>query len=1040
MDWTPLINVSLRLDPLARRLAEIEQVEWWLDLEAGEALAQCDAVAVDPEATRRLAQACLLVADALLRDVAGGETRPGTERIAALDADYRSGAIAEDKRRLWERRSSALVLRARLLEAASTEEAPANFDGAALVAEALAIDEEGREAENASSPYLAPPPEDLAGAEARLARYRGLIEKAAPNPSLVENLCVRAGVAAYRLGVGWRKSRDFEPAIARFEESAAWYERGGEIEQAAESWRAAEYLRHAAAHDIDGASAEELRRALDGALAPVERARALARLSQLATAANAPFDAAELVERAASQLVLAGFADPESEGIEVATARWIAGVGKSFTEGGGRPEQTIADIGKLWADIVGARHGRAIATDPARADRLERLIDALGETIIDGLGRLAAAHDAVAGKLARYLPNLERAPPRGPPDDGFARATHEISNRLYEIQVGANEAEEAKDSAGLKALLARTEVCLADARRLGDPFAVAHALFIRAYIHDFMDTTDLAIASAEEGEAALLGGAPASPDLLLDHAPFGLLLDLREMRVGGLLRRGDDEARLMLARETVAMLEARRRNFSDPLQQAAFLSGRTFFYEMYAHAAFRLKRWDDLVAAMDLAKARIAAPDADAAGASRLGEIESRLAEAKKTRDGAANGSEERQTASSEIRLLIQARAIAKRAATPASAVSAQLLQAALAPEEATIGWLWASRDVLIVVAIRPDDVRADHIVLTQAVLLDLEAYVALLGAASADSADLEAIATRLVSAMFPESIRQFVAGARRLTLSPHRALHLLPFHALRWDEGGFLIQRAAISYAPNFGCLLVPNPKEPPSVAGGVLAIGVDHYACPGENWPDLRLAQEEAEAVGAIWRANGLPGEEFVAERATVANFENLRERLATCRCLHIAAHGVSVFAPEARNDPYASRLVLRDGSVDALQIGQLRLRADLVVLSACHAGQRALEAPGLEQLPGDDMFGLPAAFFEAGARAAIGALWPVHDAVAKRMMAAFHLKFATGAPADIALQQAMTAELRRVRGRVFLWAPFFLIRVRREIAPRSADPGET
>ncbi len=595
----------------------------------------------------------------------------------------------------------------------------------------------------------------------------------------------------------------------------------------------------------------------------------------------------------------------------------------------------------------------------------------------------------------------------------------------------ANDAHSADDTVALRASLGRAEACFSEARRLGDPFTIALACFIRAYVHDFMDATDLAIASAIEGEAILLGDAPGSPERPLERNLFALLLDLRGVRITALLRRGEDEARLSLARDCVELLEARRRHVADPLQQAAFLSGRTFFYEMNAHAAFRLERWDDLIAAMELMKAHYNATRGTAPAANSDGdEIEMRLAEATRIRARAAKGSHAWKAASAEIRLLINARAIERRTTTTAPEVSVQSLQAALAVDEAAISWVWVSRDVLIVVAIRQQGICVDRVALTIEEVEMFDTYVTLVSAKRPDRSALEASATRLVSATFPETIKRFVADARRLTLSPHRALHLLPFHALQWNDGTFLIERAAISYAPNFRSLLTPSDMAVPETDGGVVAIGVDHYVVAGEHWPDLRLAEAEAEAVAAIWRRDGRPGEALVADRATVSGFDRLQGRLADCRHLHIATHGVSIFAPEAENDAYASRLVLRDGSLSALRIGQLRLSADLVVLSGCNTGQRTLKGRGLEQLPGDDMFGLQAAFFEAGAKAVISALWPVYDAVAKRLMTELHTKLAAGIATDVALQAAVVAELRRAetRRRIFVWAPFFLNRVQR------------
>ncbi|MFL6417401.1 MAG: CHAT domain-containing protein, partial [Bryobacteraceae bacterium] len=62
-----------------------------------------------------------------------------------------------------------------------------------------------------------------------------------------------------------------------------------------------------------------------------------------------------------------------------------------------------------------------------------------------------------------------------------------------------------------------------------------------------------------------------------------------------------------------------------------------------------------------------------------------------------------------------------------------------------------------------------------------------------------------------------------------------------------------------------------------------------------------------------------------------DTIREggELSKFRCVHFGTHGTSVF--EMPNQPLDSSLQLRDGRLDAMDISNLRLNADLVVLSA-------------------------------------------------------------------------------------------------------------
>ena len=76
--------------------------------------------------------------------------------------------------------------------------------------------------------------------------------------------------------------------------------------------------------------------------------------------------------------------------------------------------------------------------------------------------------------------------------------------------------------------------------------------------------------------------------------------------------------------------------------------------------------------------------------------------------------------------------------------------------------------------------------------------------------------------------------------------------------------------------------------------------------------------------------------------------------------------------------------------LDLLDLRLPAEVVVLATatCHSAQRAIAGRGLEQLPGDDLFGLPAML--PGRRPSpAGALWRVDDSAASTIVSEFHLR---------------------------------------------------
>jgi CHAT domain-containing protein len=293
----------------------------------------------------------------------------------------------------------------------------------------------------------------------------------------------------------------------------------------------------------------------------------------------------------------------------------------------------------------------------------------------------------------------------------------------------------------------------------------------------------------------------------------------------------------------------------------------------------------------------------------------------------------------------------------------------------------------------------------------------------------MEANVQPVAEAILPPATRAFIAPAKRLIFSPHRALHLVPLHAARFD-GRFLIEHAAIRYIPNLGSLLLPWHGTDD---GTVASIGINNF---GRGLRPLKTAEAEAQAVAEAWAGKAVTTA-LIGPAATRAAFTGLD--LAACRCLHLATHGQSVYSTALQGDPFASRLCFADGDLEAMSLAELPLRAALVVMSACHSGQRALALPGGRELPGDDLFGLQATLFQAGVRSVIGALWTVDDASAPKILPALHRGLASGAPPEQALQAAVCAYLNApgAKRAIYFWAPLFMSSIGRL---QRSSPGAT
>jgi CHAT domain-containing protein len=110
--------------------------------------------------------------------------------------------------------------------------------------------------------------------------------------------------------------------------------------------------------------------------------------------------------------------------------------------------------------------------------------------------------------------------------------------------------------------------------------------------------------------------------------------------------------------------------------------------------------------------------------------------------------------------------------------------------------------------------------------------------------------------------------------------------------------------------------------------------------------------------------------------------------------------------------------DGLLQAREITQLSLAADLVTLSACDTAAGKLEGE-------EGINGLAEAFLLAGAKSVVGALWNVDDSATEALMKDFYRHLASGEDKAFALRQAKLDYLERLGDRPpIFWAAFTLV----------------
>lgn len=183
----------------------------------------------------------------------------------------------------------------------------------------------------------------------------------------------------------------------------------------------------------------------------------------------------------------------------------------------------------------------------------------------------------------------------------------------------------------------------------------------------------------------------------------------------------------------------------------------------------------------------------------------------------------------------------------------------------------------------------------------------------------------------------------------------------------------------------------------------------------------QNEAESIARLF-----PAEQADVFQGTQATEENAKAagRLAKYRILHFAAHGLinqhrprfsGIVLTLPRNSRQAANAV-EDGILQAYEIFNLKLNADLVVLSACETGLG-------KEVNGEGMMSLIRAFIYAGTPSVAASLWNVDDEKSADLMIRFYTHLQSGKSKAEALRQAQL-EMIQKSGAPYFWAPFVLV----------------
>lgn len=273
------------------------------------------------------------------------------------------------------------------------------------------------------------------------------------------------------------------------------------------------------------------------------------------------------------------------------------------------------------------------------------------------------------------------------------------------------------------------------------------------------------------------------------------------------------------------------------------------------------------------------------------------------------------------------------------------------------------------------------------------------------------------------EPVAKELKDVRTVCIVPDGFLWTLPFQALTTNRGNYLVEEYALYYAPSFSVLHEMNDRARQAINNGSL-IAFGNPVIGGDeklNQDLCPLPEAETEVAEVAATVPSKLKKVLVGREADEKSFKALAPHYAT---IHLATHGVL-----DNRDPLYSHLLLtkidddieNDGSLEAREIMNMRLNADLAVLSACETGNGRIS-------PGEGVIGMSWVFFVAGTRSMVVSHWRVNSASTSQLMKNFYEALARrrdrGNKSE-ALREASTRLLKDPRYRhPFYWCGFVLV----------------
>jgi CHAT domain-containing protein len=315
----------------------------------------------------------------------------------------------------------------------------------------------------------------------------------------------------------------------------------------------------------------------------------------------------------------------------------------------------------------------------------------------------------------------------------------------------------------------------------------------------------------------------------------------------------------------------------------------------------------------------------------------------------------------------------------------------------------------------------------------------------------------RALDQLVVQPLRGKLGGVSRLLVSPDDELNLVPFAALKDEQGKYLLEHYEVDYLTSGRDLLrlaaLQNARSTPVVLGNPDfdsgATAATPPADAGQRSGDLARArftplpgtEQEVKAINEILGNARL----FTGTGASKSVLQNLQAPLV----LHVATHGffleeqkpkatgsgvrgleldlggdAPLVPPTAENPLIRSGLAVSgandkttvNGILTALEASNIDLDGTrLVVLSACETAVGQVEM-------GEGVYGLRRALLVAGSQTQVMSLWKVDDNATRDLMIGFYRKLREGLGRGESLRQVQLEMLKRKEyAHPYFWAAF-------------------